>query len=45
MDPDVVVVPVLDAAEPPAAPPKSCTKAAKLFGLDRALRRLELYCQ
>ena len=25
--------------------PKSCTKAAKLLGLDRLLSRLELYCQ
>jgi hypothetical protein len=25
--------------------PKSCTKAAKLLGLDRPLSRLELYCQ
>ena len=25
--------------------PKSCTKAAKLLGLERRLSRLELYCQ
>ena len=38
----VEVVLVLDEPDPLT---KSCTKAAKLLGLDRVLSRLELYCQ
>ncbi len=38
----VEVVLVLDDPDPL---PKSCTKAAKLLGLERVLSRLELYCQ